>query len=124
MPAFCVGDPANQKTAIGPMVTQKQCERVQSYIRKGIEEGAEVLVGGEDYPEGYETGYFVKPTVFVNVTNDMTIAQAAAVTEFPSMAVANLGRTAQPTVRSDAIANAELSTSKFSCTYPLCNFFP
>src|SRR2546427_9258110 len=44
-------------------------------IRKGIEEGAEVLVGGEGHPEGFEAGYFVKPTVFVNVKNDMTIAQ-------------------------------------------------
>src|SRR5246500_3187032 len=57
------------------MVTQKQYERVQSYIRKGIEEGAEVLVGGEGHPQGLEAGYFVKPTVFVNVTNDMAIAQ-------------------------------------------------
>ncbi len=72
---FTVGDPADPKTAVGPMVSQKQYERVQSYIRKGIEEGAEVLVGGEGHPEGLEAGYFVKPTVFVNVTNDMTIAQ-------------------------------------------------
>jgi hypothetical protein len=57
------------------MVSQKQYERVQSYIRKGIEEGAEVLVGGEGRPEGLEAGYFVKPTVFVNVRNDMTIAR-------------------------------------------------
>jgi aldehyde dehydrogenase (NAD+) len=55
-------------------VTQKQYDRVQSYIRKGIEEGAEVLVGGEGHPEGL-AGYFVKPTVFVNVHNDMTIAR-------------------------------------------------
>jgi aldehyde dehydrogenase (NAD+) len=75
MPAFPVGDPANPKTAVGPMVSQKQFERVQSYIRKGIEEGAEVLVGGEGHPEGFEAGYFVKPTVFVNVKNDMTIAR-------------------------------------------------
>jgi aldehyde dehydrogenase (NAD+) len=75
MRAFIVGDPADPKTAIGPMVSQKQYERVQSYIRKGIEEGAEVLVGGEGHPEGLEAGYFVKPTVFVNVTNDMAIAQ-------------------------------------------------
>jgi aldehyde dehydrogenase (NAD+) len=75
MPAFPVGDPADQKTAIGPMVTQKQYERVQSYIRKGIEEGAEVLVGGEGHPRGLEAGHFVKPTVFVNVSNDMTIAR-------------------------------------------------
>jgi aldehyde dehydrogenase (NAD+) len=75
MGAFAVGDPADPKTAVGPMVSQKQYERVQSYIRKGIEEGAEVLVGGEGHPEGFEAGYFVKPTVFVNVKNDMTIAQ-------------------------------------------------
>ncbi|HEV2495744.1 MAG TPA: aldehyde dehydrogenase family protein [Terriglobia bacterium] len=73
--AFTVGDPADPKTAIGPMVSQKQYERVQSYIHKGIEEGAEVLVGGDGHPPGFEAGYFVKPTVFVNVKNDMTIAQ-------------------------------------------------
>jgi aldehyde dehydrogenase (NAD+) len=49
--------------------------RVQSYIRKGIKEGADVLIGGEGHPQGLEAGYFVKPTVFVNVKNDMTIAQ-------------------------------------------------
>ena len=70
-----VGDPADPKTAVGPMVSQKQYERVQSYIRKGIAEGAEVLVGGEGHPEGLEAGFFAKPTVFVNVKNDMTIAQ-------------------------------------------------
>ena len=75
MASFTVGDPADQKTAVGPMVSQNQYERVQSYIRKGIEEGGEVLVGGEGHPPGLEAGYFVKPTVFVNVKNDMTIAQ-------------------------------------------------
>src|ERR1700758_5751748 len=75
IPAFPVGDPADPKTAVGPMVTEKQYERVQSYIRKGIEEGAEVLVGGLGRPHGLEAGYFVKPTVFVNVKNDMTIAR-------------------------------------------------
>jgi aldehyde dehydrogenase (NAD+) len=75
MPAFQVGDPADPKTAIGPMVSQKQYDRVQSYIRKGVEEGADVLVGGEGHPAGFEGGYFVKPTVFVNATNDMAIAQ-------------------------------------------------
>src|SRR5579864_4925322 len=75
MPAFTVGDPADPKIAVGPMVSQKQYERVESYIRKGIEEGAEVLAGGEGHPEALEAGYFVKPTVFVNVKNDMTIAQ-------------------------------------------------
>lgn len=75
MRAFTLGDPADPKTAVGPMVSQNQYERVQSYIRKGIEEGAEVLVGGEGHPAGFEAGYFVKPTVFINVKNDMTIAQ-------------------------------------------------
>jgi aldehyde dehydrogenase (NAD+) len=75
MRAFTVGDPADPKTAVGPMVSQKQYERIQSYIRKGIEEGADVLVGGEGHPDGLDAGYFVKPTVFVNVKNDMTIAQ-------------------------------------------------
>jgi aldehyde dehydrogenase (NAD+) len=75
MHAFGVGDPADPGTAIGPMVSQKQYERVQSYIRKGIEEGAELLAGGEGRPRSFEAGYFVKPTVFVNVNNDMTIAR-------------------------------------------------
>jgi aldehyde dehydrogenase (NAD+) len=75
MPSFAVGAPADPKTGVGPMVSQKQYERIQSYIHKGIEEGAEVLVGGEGHPPGFESGYFVKPTVFVNVRNDMTIAQ-------------------------------------------------
>jgi aldehyde dehydrogenase (NAD+) len=73
--AFPVGDPSDPKTVVGPMVTSKQYERVRSYIRKGIEEGAEILVGGEEPPEGLENGYFIKPTVFVNVKNDMTIAR-------------------------------------------------
>jgi aldehyde dehydrogenase (NAD+) len=75
MPSFAVGAPADPKTGVGPMVSQKQYERVQSYIRKGVEEGAEVLAGGEGHPEGFEAGFFVKPTVFVNVKNDMAIAQ-------------------------------------------------
>ena len=72
---FPSGDPADPKTGVGPAATQRQYDRVQSYIRKGLEEGAEVLVGGQGHPEGLDGGYFVKPTVFVNVTNDMTIAQ-------------------------------------------------
>src|ERR1700745_1592976 len=75
MRAFKVGDPADPNIMVGPMVSQKQYERIESYIRKGIQEGAEVLVGGEGHPKGLEAGYFVKPTVFVNVKNDMTIAQ-------------------------------------------------
>src|SRR6202044_393116 len=70
-----VGDPADRQIAVGPMVSQKQYDRVQAYIRKGIEEGAEVLAGGEGHPQGLDAGYFVKPTVFVNVKNDMTVAR-------------------------------------------------
>jgi aldehyde dehydrogenase (NAD+) len=72
---YTVGDPADPNIMVGPMVSQKQYERIESYIRKGIAEGAEVLVGGEGHPKGLEAGFFVKPTVFVNVKNDMTIAQ-------------------------------------------------
>ena len=74
-PDFPAGDPADPNTAVGPMVSRKQYERVQSYIRKGVEEGAEVLVGGEGHPPGLEAGHFVKPTIFVNVKNDMAIAR-------------------------------------------------
>lgn len=70
-----VGLPEEPDTAVGPMVSRTQYKRVQGYIEKGIEEGAEVLVGGPGYPAGLTHGNFVKPTVFVNVTNDMTIAQ-------------------------------------------------
>jgi aldehyde dehydrogenase (NAD+) len=59
MASFPVGDPADPKTIVGLMVSQKQYDQVQSYIRKGIEEGAEVLVGGEGHREGFEAGYFV-----------------------------------------------------------------
>jgi aldehyde dehydrogenase (NAD+) len=71
---FKVGPP-EENAAIGPMVSVKQYDRVQGYIKKGIEEGAEILVGGEGHPKGLEAGNFVKPTIFVNVKNDMTIAR-------------------------------------------------
>lgn len=70
-----VGYPEESDTVIGPMVSKTQYQRVQSYITKGIEDGAQVLVGGEGHPEGLENGNFVKPTIFVDVTNDMTIAR-------------------------------------------------
>lgn len=72
---FPVGRTSDEKTMIGPMVSQKQFERVQSYIQKGIDEGADVFIGGLGKPNGLEDGYFVKPTVFVNVKNNMTIAR-------------------------------------------------
>lgn len=69
------GDPRDPATAIGPIVSQGQWDRVQSYIRKGIAEGATLLVGGEGRPEGTEGGWFVKPTVFSNAHNNMAIAR-------------------------------------------------
>ncbi|HTD02539.1 aldehyde dehydrogenase family protein [Undibacterium sp.] len=73
--ALQVGDPRDSATAIGPMVTQTQYDRVQRYIRLGVEEGAELLIGGAGHPAGLDSGYFVQPTVFANVTMDMKIAQ-------------------------------------------------
>ncbi len=61
--------------ALGPMVSLSQKRSVQDYIQKGIDEGATVVVGGADDPEGFDKGYYVKPTVFAGVTPDMTIAQ-------------------------------------------------
>jgi aldehyde dehydrogenase (NAD+) len=69
-----VGVPRDPSTTIGPMVSQTQWERVQRYIRLGIEEGARLLTGGEGRPEGL-SGYFVRPTVFADVRNDMRIAR-------------------------------------------------
>ena len=73
--AFAPGDPMQEATRLGPLSSQMQLERVRSYIRKGVEEGAELLTGGADKPEGVPGGYFVKPTVFGKVKNSMTIAQ-------------------------------------------------
>lgn len=73
--AAVVGDPFDPGTAVGPMVTAAQRNRVLGYIRRGIEEGATLLTGGADPVEGLEHGWFVRPTVFSNVTPDMTIAQ-------------------------------------------------
>jgi aldehyde dehydrogenase (NAD+) len=70
-----VGPTGDSRVNLGPMVTRKQYERVQEYIRKGIEEGATLLTGGPGLPVGLERGYFVRPTIFGNVTNDMTIAR-------------------------------------------------
>ena len=70
-----VGDPNDIDVTMGPLVSQKQYQRVQSYIRSGIEEGAEVVIGGEGHPEGLERGNFVKPTVFANVKPGMKIAR-------------------------------------------------
>jgi aldehyde dehydrogenase (NAD+)/betaine-aldehyde dehydrogenase len=69
------GDPFADGTRLGPLVSAVQRDRVRSYIQKGIDEGAKLLTGGTDAPEGLEKGYFVRPTVFSEVRRDMTIAQ-------------------------------------------------
>ncbi len=72
---FTLGDPLQETTRLGPLSSQAQLERVRTYIKKGVDEGAELLTGGADKPEGVPGGYFVKPTVFGKVKNSMTIAQ-------------------------------------------------
>ena len=69
------GDPRAEGTTIGPVVNRIQWDKIQGLIQKGIDEGATVVAGGVGRPEGLEKGHFVKPTVFANVTNDMTIAR-------------------------------------------------
>ncbi len=73
--AFTVGDPFGEETKLGPLVSDVQRERVRGYIRKGVEEGAKLVAGGAEAPDGLDRGYFVQPTVFSGVRNDMTIAQ-------------------------------------------------
>jgi aldehyde dehydrogenase (NAD+) len=63
------------KGAIGPLANANQFQKVQSLIQKGIDEGARVAAGGVGRPEGFNRGYYVKPTVFADVNNDMTIAR-------------------------------------------------
>ncbi len=69
------GDPRDSATDVGPMVSEKQWLRVQGYIRKGIEEGARLLAGGEGRPDGTRDGWFVRPTLFADVNNQMTVAR-------------------------------------------------
>jgi aldehyde dehydrogenase (NAD+) len=70
-----VGDPSKPETGVGPVVSEVQWKKIQGLIRKGIEEGAKLECGGEGLPEGLNHGYYVKPTVFSHVSNDMTIAR-------------------------------------------------
>lgn len=72
---FVVGPSLDPGTTLGPLASAAQLERVRGYIAKGVEEGATLLCGGTQPPEGAEEGYFVRPTVFSEVTNDMTIAR-------------------------------------------------
>jgi acyl-CoA reductase-like NAD-dependent aldehyde dehydrogenase len=72
---FKPGDPFDSGTTLGPLVSEDQREKVREYIRKGGEEGATLVTGGVDSPDGLDRGYFVAPTVFSDVTPQMTIAQ-------------------------------------------------
>jgi acyl-CoA reductase-like NAD-dependent aldehyde dehydrogenase len=73
--SYTVGDPFADGTRLGPVISQTQLDRVRSYINKGVEEGAKLVTGGAELPDGLKEGYFVRPTVFSNVVNSMTIAQ-------------------------------------------------
>jgi aldehyde dehydrogenase (NAD+) len=70
-----VGDPLAEDTGLGPIASKAQFDKVQRLINKGVEEGAKLIAGGPGRPEGINRGYFVKPTVFADVKNDMTIAR-------------------------------------------------
>ncbi|MDP6119871.1 MAG: aldehyde dehydrogenase family protein, partial [Rhodospirillales bacterium] len=72
---WTVGDPMVDGTRLGPVASQTQWERVEAYIQKGIDEGAELVLGGTGKPDGLDRGYFVRPTVFGRVDPDATIAQ-------------------------------------------------
>jgi aldehyde dehydrogenase (NAD+) len=73
--AMTVGDPSDTDTEVGPMVAQRQQERVEKYIALGQEEGARLVVGGTGMPEGLDHGWYVRPTIFADVDNRMRIAQ-------------------------------------------------
>ncbi len=75
MNATSCGDPAQEGRHLGPVVNKAQWEKIQGLIRKGMEEGATLETGGPGRPDGIDTGYFVKPTLFSGVRNDMTIAR-------------------------------------------------
>ena len=75
MEAVTVGDPTSDGTTIGPVVSEVQWNKIQDLIQSGIDEGAELVCGGLGRPDGMAVGYYVKPTLFTNVTNDMRIAQ-------------------------------------------------
>src|SRR5437667_12531577 len=70
-----MSDPRNKAITLGTLASVKQYKRVQEYIKSGIEEGAELVIGGEGHPQGLEGGNFIKPTVFASVTREMRIAK-------------------------------------------------
>jgi aldehyde dehydrogenase (NAD+) len=73
--SFEVGDPKKEGEHIGPVISETQYNKIQTLIKKGIDEGAKLIAGGPGKPEGLEKGYFVKPTVFADVNNNMEIAR-------------------------------------------------
>jgi len=75
MAAMTVGDPTDPATQLGPLVAQRQQTRVRGYIDEGRREGARLVVGGADLPDGIDTGWYVRPTLFSNASNDMRIAR-------------------------------------------------
>jgi aldehyde dehydrogenase (NAD+) len=72
---FTVGDPINGDVKLGPLISAVQRDRVRDYIKQGVKEGARLVTGGPEAPEGLDKGFYVKPTVFADVNNDMTIAR-------------------------------------------------
>jgi len=72
--SIVVGDPQDSNTTMGPLVSELQWNKVQGLINKGIEEGCQVIIGGPGKPEGLETGYYARPTIFADVSNDKSIA--------------------------------------------------
>jgi acyl-CoA reductase-like NAD-dependent aldehyde dehydrogenase len=72
---FTTGDPFAETTRLGPLVSKVQHDRVRGYIQKGLEEGATLVTGGAEQPDGLDKGFYIRPTVFSNVRNDMTIAR-------------------------------------------------
>jgi acyl-CoA reductase-like NAD-dependent aldehyde dehydrogenase len=75
MAAMSVGDPTDPEIQLGPLVAERQQARVRGYIEEGTREGARLVVGGADMPDGLDTGWYVRPTLFADATNDMRIAR-------------------------------------------------
>jgi acyl-CoA reductase-like NAD-dependent aldehyde dehydrogenase len=73
--SYVVGDPFDHRTQLGPLISSVQLDRVREFIAAGIAEGATLVTGGAEPPDGLETGFFVRPTVFSNVTREMAIAR-------------------------------------------------
>ncbi|MDH6245054.1 aldehyde dehydrogenase [Mycobacterium sp. OTB74] len=75
MNSLVVGDPSDKATQLGPLVSQRQQQRVRDYIAAGQDAGARLVVGGTAMPDGVDTGWYVRPTLFADATNDMSIAR-------------------------------------------------